>query len=260
MLRRYAKSAAMAATGQFGDSALFWLEYLLRLLRVAVLLSLWRMLFAGRGAVSGMTLGAVLTYTLVAEAFAEQLSARTGLTELFWEGSIATRFLQPVGLVAQMAADMAGRWAVGFGCFSLPLLLLSPLLGVNPLPASATAGALFVISLGLAISIGMAIDFVFASIMVRFELALWNVDRLRGAMGTVLSGSMLPLALLPWGLGGVFQWLPFASMASAPLRIYTGTGSPLPLLAVQAAWCALLWPLANMLWERSREKVVSYGG
>ena len=59
-------------------------------MRVAVLLSIWRLVFAGKGAVSGMTLGAVLTYTLIAEVFGEQLTCRTQLDVALWEGTVAT--------------------------------------------------------------------------------------------------------------------------------------------------------------------------
>jgi ABC-type uncharacterized transport system permease subunit len=86
------------------------------------------------------------------------------------------------------------------------------------------------------------------------------ISRVRDAVTTLLSGSLLPLVMLPWGIGNVFAWLPFASMASAPLKIYTGTGDPLWLLPVQAAWSVVLWPAALWLWRANREKLVAYGG
>jgi ABC-2 type transport system permease protein len=260
LLRKYQATAQMAATAYMSDSRYFLADYLLRFLRVALLLSIWRTLLAGRGPVSGLTIGAVLTYTLIAEVFGEQLACRAGIEDAFWEGTIVTRFLRPMGAVGQFASEMAGRWAFTFCTFSLPLLLLAPALGVNPAPASVTAGALFVISMALAVSIGMALEFLYAALMIWLELSVWLIGNFRAAVGTLLSGALLPLALLPWGLGQVFAWLPFASMASAPLRIYTGTGSPLFLMAVQAGWALLLWPAAGWLWRANRERMVSHGG
>src|SRR5438105_15232556 len=101
LLRKYVKTAAMAAGAAVGDNPLFLMDYLLRFLRVALLLSLWRLLMTGRGAVSGMTLASVLTYTLIAEVFAHQLNCRAGLEGAFWDGSIATRFLRPLGIFSQ---------------------------------------------------------------------------------------------------------------------------------------------------------------
>ena len=257
---KYWKTAAMAAAGFIGDSPLFLLDYLIRFLRVAVLLSIWRMILTDRGVVSGMTLASVLTYTLIAEAFAEQLSCRTELDITIWNGSIATRLLHPVNTFGEYAAETFGRWVFRFCTFSLPLLILSPLLGVNPLPPSVLETALFLLSLALAVSVGLALDFIFAALMVSLELNVWATQQVRSAVTILLSGALLPLALLPWGLGRIFEWLPFASMASAPLRIYTGTGEALGLMALQALWCAILWPVAHLLWRTSRERMTSYGG
>jgi ABC-2 type transport system permease protein len=258
--RRFRKTAMLAAGSSLGENLLFLVDYLVRFLRVAVLLAIWRVVLPHHGTISGMTLGAVLTYTLIAEVFADQLAGQTQLASDFWEGTVTTRFLQPTGLVAHYVSDMCGRWIVGFILFSVPLLLVAPLLGVNPLPASPVAAALFAVSVALAVSVGVALDFVFAALTVALEQPVWLVMRLRIAIGAILSGSLLPLALLPWGLGNVFAWLPFASMASAPLQIYVGTGAPLPLLAIQLGWSLVLWPLAFWLGRAYRERMVGYGG
>jgi ABC-type uncharacterized transport system permease subunit len=250
----------MAAVAAIGESRLFLLDYAVRLLRVAVLLAIWRTILPRSGTVSGLSLGAVLTYTLIAEVFAEQLECETQISSELWEGAIATRLLQPTGLVEHFAADMAGRWAVGLCLFSLPLLLLAPLLGVDPRPAGVAAGALSLASLALAVCVGLALEFLFAGFTIALRQAPWVIARLRNAMTTLLSGALIPLALLPWGLGGVFAWLPFASMASAPLQIYVGVGDAPRLLLLQAGWSIILWPAALWLWRANREKLVGYGG
>lgn len=250
----------MAASSYIGDSPLFLIDYLLRLLRVLVLLALWRTILAAKGPTSGMTLETVLTYTLVAEIFAGQFAPRTSLDMALWNGAIAGRLLQPLGVFSQFTAELFGTWLFEFAVFSLPLLACAPLLGVNPLPASWSAAGLFAISLALAISVGLAIEFVFGGLLVLLRMPLWAVAQIRAAITTLLSGALVPLALLPAGVGAAFAWLPFAAMASAPLRIYTGTGEPLGLLALQAGWALLLWPLAHWLWRAGRERMVAYGG
>lgn len=250
----------MASTSTIGDNALFVFDYAMRFLRVALLLAIWRTILTGRGAVSGMTLPSVLTYTLIAEVFAEPLACRTWLESAFWDGTIAMRFLRPIGLFGQFAAEMVGRWALGFALFSLPLLLCAPLLGVNPLPASPVAGGLFLVSLALGVAVGLAIEYIFASLAIGMEWHPYAINSVRAAIGSLLSGALLPLALFPWGLGKLLAWLPFAAMASAPLRIYTGTGDAARLLLGQAVWTIVLWPVAGWLWNRMRERMISYGG
>jgi ABC-type uncharacterized transport system permease subunit len=250
----------LAATGYVGDSPLFLFDVDLRFLRIVVLLSLWRIIFQNRGTVSGMTLDSVLVYAFIAEVFAEQLNCSANLEDAFWNGNVVMRYLQPMALAGQFASEMVGRWAFTFVVVSIPLYLAAPLLGVHPLPANSSAGFLFLVSLFLAVVTGFAFDFLLCAWMVCLNSGIWVLTGLRNALLTLLSGSVIPLALLPWGLGRVFDWLPFASMASAPLRIYTGTGDAGRLLALQAAWSLALGPAAIWVWRTSRERVVSFGG
>jgi ABC-2 type transport system permease protein len=259
VLGGYVKTAAMAA-GESVDNPLFLLEYALRILRVLILLALWRTLLGGRDTSESMSLAAVLTYTLIAEVFTDQLAARTTLAEAFWEGTLVMRFLRPLGLVRQLAAEMGGKWALHFGLFSIPLLLLAPFLGVDPRPAIPLAALLFVPSLLMGVLVGVAMDVLFGAVTVALEQPVWLIEYVRTAVATLLSGSLLPLAYYPWGLGDAFAWLPFAALAWAPLAIFTGTGQPLPLLLSQLMWAAILWPLSDWLWRANREKLVSYGG
>ncbi len=250
----------MAAVAQVGEGPLFLLDYLLRFGRVAVLLTVWRMILDGRETVAGLTIGAVLSYTLIAEVFTDPLTCHTELAWSLFEGSIGPRFLWPMGLVAQFGAEAFGRWWLGFAFCSIPLLVLAPALGVNPAPAGLAAGGAFALSLILAVTVGLALEFIFAAVVADLEQNVYMLDRVRGGLTALLSGATLPLAVYPWGLGEAFGYLPFAAMASAPLRIYTGTGNPLTLLLVQAGWAVVLWPVAQWLWRTKRQKLVTYGG
>jgi ABC-2 type transport system permease protein len=224
------------------------------------LLSLWRTILLDHANSGPMPLATVLTYTLVAEVFGDQLNLRTTLNEAFWQGTLVIRFLRPMGLVRQFAAEMVGTWAVDLVLFSIPLFAIAPLLGVDPRPASSAAGALFVVSLGAAVLVGLAMELVFGALVVALEHPVWLIEWIRAAIATLLSGALLPLAYYPWGLGDVFAWLPFASMAWAPLAIYTAADDPVSLLLRQLAWAAVLWQLGMWLWRTNCEKLVSYGG
>jgi ABC-type uncharacterized transport system permease subunit len=251
-LRQFRRTAALAASAQLGEGLLFLFVYVLRFLRVAVLLAMWRALLGGRGAVAGLTLDAVLTYTLIAGVFAQQLDPRTELHWSMWQGTLATRYLRPMDLFAQFVAEAAGRWLPSSVLFSLPLLLAASTRG-----RQAAAGAAFALNLVLAVwSASRSTSF--SALMVAWRLPLWAVQQLRIGLTALLARCCR--CSCTRGASARFGWLPFASMASAPLRIYTGTGDPLVLLATQAAWAALLWPLAHRLWDAQRERMVSYGG
>ena len=164
----------------------------------------------GQGVVAGMSLEAVLTYTMVAAIFADQLSGRTQIDNDLWSGNIANRFLRPMGIYGQMLAEMVGGWIPGLLLFSLPLLLIAPLLGVDSAPATWTAGLWFLLSLALGVAVGTALDLFFAACMVFLEHSVYALQRIRTTLTVLLSGRLIPLALLPWGLGDYFELLPFA--------------------------------------------------
>ncbi len=258
--RRWRATAAIGAAEYFADGWLSVNTYGLRLIKVLVLLAIMRTLFAGRASVSGMSLSSVLTYVLIAEALASQLEVRTPITLYFWEGTIATKYLQPMTLVSQLVAEMIGGWLPPLALFAAPLIVLAPLFGVSAAPASWTALPAFGLSLLLGIAVGVALDFTFGAITVMLGESVWLIETVRTAMEGLLSGAIIPLALLPGSLPDVLGWLPFAAVASTPMRIYTGTGGAWPLIPLQAGWLAAMSLLALWLWDRARERVVGMGG
>jgi len=258
-LRQWSATTYLAATGAMAESPLFILEFLLRALRVSVLLSLWRVVFQ-RSLTAPLGLNTVLTYSLLSEAFSAQLLARTTVAEAFWQGTLTQHCLRPMPLVAQFMAETLGFWSVGLVCFSLPLLGCAPWLGVDPWPVSLQAGLGFSVSLALAVSVGFALDFVFAALTVALEQPVWQMNWVRRSLTLVCSGSLVPLAMYPGGLGAVLEYLPFAALASAPLSIYTGSSAMWKLLGLQVLWSVILWPIAGWLWRAHREKLVGYGG
>jgi ABC-2 type transport system permease protein len=258
--RGFGKTFQLSAISALGDSRIRLLDSGLRIVRVVVLLAIWHAILTGSESVNGFALTTLLTYTLAGELFAEQLSAGSDFGNWIWEGSIVSKMGYPLALVGQIIADVAGQWLFGLVSVSIPILVLAPLIGVDPLPAGTAAFLAFIPALALSVTIGLAMDFILALSMAVYELAPWLVANLRAAIGAVLAGSVIPLAILPWGLGSIFRWLPFASMGSAPLLIYTGQGAVARLLLLQIGWAAVLSTLAAWMWRASRERLVSYGG
>ena len=204
LLHKYGKTIAIVATQSLND-ALWGLmgDFALRLFHVAILLSLWRTVMAGQGVVAGMSLEAVLTYTMIAAIFADQLSGRTRIDDDLWSGNIANRFLRPMGIYGQMLAEMVGGWIPGLLFFALPLLLIAPLLGVDPLPATWTAGLWFLLSLVLGVAVGTALDLFFAACMVFLEHSVYALQRIRTTLTMLLSGRAGAAGAVAVGSGGL---------------------------------------------------------
>ena len=260
LFKGYLQSALLSATAQIGDNSLFMVRYILRLLSVMLLLQVWRVIMQGRAEVSGFTLPHLLTYTLLSVGFADLLECRTWLESSFWDGSIATRFLRPMGVFGQFAAEWSGTVIFHLCLFTLPLLLCAPLFGVSLAPSSPSALPLALVSLLFAVVVGLGMEYVFAGVAVGMQVHPYVINSMRAALGALLSGAFIPLAVLPFGLGKLFALLPFASQASAPLSIYTGSREIASLMGLQLFWAVVLWLVAHKLWERNREKMVAYGG
>ena len=259
-IRPYAATAAMGATGGIGEHPLVLLDHAIALLRVVIVVAVWRALLQSDAAPDDPPAEAVLTYVVLARVLGEQLSARTVVLTAVGEGTVASRLLRPMSTFGDYLAEMVGGWALRWATFSVPVLALSPLLGVSIAPASGTRALAFVVSLGLSVAVATAVDFLFALVVISAPENMWSLRMARDSLVPLVSGAVIPLALFPWHLGRALSWSPFASMVSAPLEIYTGGGAVGPLLAMQAAWALALWMVTRLAWRRSAPRMVSFGG
>ena len=262
-IRKYTATARLCAAGVFDGSLLpVMSEYAVRLLQLIILTLIWRALAAEGADLGGMSLPQLLTYTLMASILRQQLEIVTPATSALWEGSIVGRYLRPVPLLGGLAAETVGRrWIPVLLFYSLPVWLLSPLFGISPLPASPLAAAAFLLSLSLSVSLGFALDFLFASLAIRMKNGCWAANDIREAVTTLFTGALIPFSLMPAWAGRVLALLPTGSIASAPLLIYVGAAGNVPrLLFLQLFWNAVLWPFSLWAFHKSEERMISYGG
>ena len=253
---KYAMTAYMAARTHL-NAGIFYLlpRYLLRALHLVPLLFLWQALMQS-GVKADMQLSQMLTYTYMAALLAPMLNIQTPLTGWLYEGQVLSCYLRPMGVLRHVAAQTFGEMLPSLMLFTLPMLFLGPVLGISVLPHSAW----FALSLMLCAALGLAIDFLFACLMLHMMNGRWLLYNLRSCTTWLLSGTLIPFALLPWGLGDVLSLTPFASMGGAVLALYVGISSPLSVIALQLFWNALLWPLAIFAFKKSSQRMVSHGG
>jgi ABC-2 type transport system permease protein len=247
----------MSASGKLNGGILALLAgYLLRIIYLLPLVFLWQSLAAGGADLGGFTLGQLLTYTCVSAIINSQLNIQSGAVSWHYEGQILDLYRRPQTIFGQLVITTVGGWLPELMLFSLPLVLIVPLFGMNIIPATVW----FFPCLALSISLGFAIDFLFACFIIRMKNAGWLAYSLRGAITALLSGLVIPFDLLPWGLGGIFKLLPFGSLAAAPLAVFTGMAEFFEVIPLQIFWNLILWPLAVLAFAGTREKMVSYGG
>ena len=231
-------------------------QYILQAAVLGALLMIWRSLLMQGVSAEGMTLNQLYVYTILSTALAPMLNVRTPASGWLHDGTMLGLYQRPAGVFMQLAAHTIGGWMMRLICLSVPVVVISLLCGVDLRPASPW----FLISLPLAVLQGFAVDYLFACLLIRMHNLEWCVHCLREALTALFTGSLIPFAALPWGIGNWLQLSPLGTLAGAPLAIYTGLGDPAALLPAQIIWNIVLWPLAVYCFAASRERMVSYGG
>lgn len=104
---------------------------------------------------------------------------------------------------------------------------------------------------GLSIAVALALGMIAASVQVAAQkgsAVVW----LMGTTGSVLTGAMFPTSVLPAGLRGLAEWIPFTHAIRGLRYTLLGAGTPLQLqqsLIVLSAFAALLLPLSFVLFS-----------
>lgn len=256
MILKYSQTMRMAMRAQTNGGIFYLLPNIaVRLVHLIPLLFLWSVL-SRSGVETGMTLKQMLSYTYLNAILADLLVVQTFASSWCYEGELHRLYLRPTPIFGGIVAETVGGWIPMLLFFSLPLLCAASFLGISVLPASPW----FFPSLLLCISLGFAIDFLFACVAIELRGISWLAHVIRTAIVALFSGTVLPFRLLPFGLARVFELQPFGSLGGAPLALFVGTARPERILLAQVFWNLTLWPAAILWFCRSRERLVSFGG
>ena len=256
MMYKYIKTAHMAVKGQTNGGIIYMFpNILVNLMYLLPLMFLWRVI-AGDGADVGMTLEQLLTYTYVNALLSQLLVVHTMASSWSYEGQLISLYARPASVFGQIIAQTAGGFIPMLLVFSLPMLLIAPFFGINIIPATLW----FFPALLLCVSLGFAIDFIFACLTIRLKGMAWLVYSIRMAIIALFSGTVIPFRILPFGLTRFFELQPFGSLGGAPLSLFVGTTNPAQIIITQIVWNIVLWPVAIIWFAKSKERQVSYGG
>ena len=256
-MKKYTSTALMCMNekGYFGFVYLVG-QYFLRAATMLAMVMVWRALFRQGVSYDGLNLSQMLTYTVLSSALEPMLNVRTPASSWLHDGSMLALYLRPAPVFGQLVAHTVGGWLMPLLCYGAPALIAAHLFGVNITPITLW----FLPSLLLAIVQGFAVDFLFAALMMRMKNLEWTVHSLREALNALFTGALIPFAAMPFGIGKVLALTPLGSLAGAPLALFAGLSKPESVLIPQLIWTIVLWPLAYLAFEKSRERLVSYGG
>jgi len=255
-MNKYAKTAHLSALEKMNGGIIYLLpDILIKIFTLIPLVFLWRTVMSS-GVEVGMSLDQMLTYTYISALLSDMLVVRTAASGWLSEGVLLKLYGRPLSVIGQLTAQTAGGWLPMLLMFSMPMAIVAPLFAVSLIPASA----LFPVSLLLCITLGFAVDLLFACLSIKLRNMNWLIGRMRVAITTIFSGTVIPIKLLPFGLSEMMKYQPFACLGGAPLSVCVGAANVVETIGLQIAWNLILWPAALIIWKKSQEGMVSYGG
>jgi len=255
-MEKYLKTAHLSALEKFNGGIAYLLpDVAIKAFTLVPLIFLWRVVMSS-GVEVGMSLEQMLSYTYVSAILTDMLVVVTPASGWLSEGVILKLYGRPMSVLGQLAAMTVGSWLPMLALFSLPMVLLAPVLGINIIPKSP----MFLLSLSLCVSLGFTIDIFFACLSMRLRNMNWLIGRIRVAVVSIFSGTIIPVRLLPFGIAEVMKYQPFACLGGAPLSIFVGAANVRETVMLQVAWNLALFPLALLVFKKSQEGMVSYGG
>ena len=255
-IKQYLKTAQTALRGQTNGGIFYMFpQMIMKIIYLLPLLFIWRVL-AESGPAVEMTLPQLLSYTYINALLADMLIVRTHLTEWNADGEGAAMFPRPMPIFGQVISRTVGEWLPTLLFFSLPMTLVAPLFGISLMPKSLWA----LPSLVLCASLGFAMEFIFYCITLRLRNVAWLTQVIRSAIVSFFSGVVIPFRILPFGMDRWMSYQPFGSLGGATLSLFVGTAQPLHIVTAQIVWNVIFWALAAYWFNKSKERMMSFGG
>ena len=231
---------------------------------VFILYYLWKAAFTEEATIQGFTWDDMRTYVVIAYGLNALIGWRISANMMMTirTGDILRDLTRPLNYCStQLSMATGGAMVEGILSLGLTLVVGLVFIGIKP-PDSPTAAALF----GVAVVLGF-----FTKALVVFCVSLltfWTLNGVgiawsREAVITILSGTIIPLAMMPGWLRVIADVSPLRGVVSTPLMIYLGQATGLEalgLLALSVAWLVAMWFFANWAWRAAFNRVEIQGG
>lgn len=256
MISKYIATARMAVQGKMGGGVLYMFpEIIMRAVYLVPVMFIWKTL-AESGYEAEMSVSQLLSYTYVNALLADMMVVNTCLSAWDYDTRSMEMFTRPLPAFGQVISRTIGEWIPMLLLFSMPMFLAAPLLKIRILP-----GTLWVIpSLVLSVSLGFAFEFLFYCVTVRLRNVSWLTYVIRSAVTSFFSGTVIPFKILPFGMDRWINYQPFGSLGGAFLSLYVGSAEASEIIPVQIFWNIVIWIAAAVCFQKSRERMVSFGG
>ncbi|GLC79017.1 ABC transporter permease [Lacrimispora brassicae] len=225
---------------------------------------IWRIILKD-GSVGGYGSDAMLTYITLSMALQLFLNTSVGsdICDSIRNGSLSGFLIQPLKyLIRQFSIFIGLLFGESLPKCLIHLFMVIILVNIMDVTMAFQAGS-FVLFLLLLIE-GAVISFLINLSIGLLGFWLSEISTffmLIGAVTGILSGNMIPLDILPWGLNRLLIHTPFAFMSFYPVKAGMGqTDFPLFILIEGMIWIAVLLFIATSIWNKGLRKYSAPGG
>lgn len=187
------------------------------------------------------------------------------ITMKITSGDIAYELIRPINLYDNWFQVVFSKPLGNFLLRGVPMiafaLLLPQSLGLM-LPISIENFLLFIATILISSVLVCAIN-VLAYIVMLYTLSPSGIFSFIVAVGGFLSGSVVPIPMLPKYLANILNFLPFRYVNDLPYRIYIGHINGMDALiqiAIQITWTIALILIGRLIIRRKIKNIVVQGG
>lgn len=201
-------------------------------------------------------LGALIVRNLTSNWVAWQIAEEIRM------GSLSMRLLRPVH-------PFASFLATHLAALPLRTAVILPVVGVlfvtdarHVIIDDPTHIALFAVSIAGAWLLTFGVFLAIGSLSFFLEKSMSLVEVYFGLF-MLLSGYIIPIALMPPWMSGIADWLPFRYMLGTPVEIligkYPDRSAAAEVVAAQWAWAVSMLAVAAFTWHRGVKRFEAYG-
>ena len=226
--------------------------------RIVAAWILWRAIFDGREIVGGFTFETMLSYYVISSIinsinFSNQISGEVAF--LIKDGGFSKHMVTPMNPMGFFGSMVSGESAFHLS-FSLLAAVFCAVAFRADIVFATNAAQVFIafllILLGLCFMVGYHF---FVGVMAFKFFDIGFFTHVQESIIGFVTGSMIPLSLLPGGVVNVLRYLPFTHVVYTPAMLLTGqTGAAGGLigLCVLSSWTVAMLAVAQTAYTKMR--------
>ncbi len=220
---------------------------------------LWGAIFAGQNEIAGLTFNSMLTYYVIS-SFLSGLDMSNGISGevsgRIRDGSFSKYMVIPVKTLGHFAAQTVGSTTF-YMVFNLiaaviwvVLFRIQFAISVTPMVALA---AILLILLGLTFMVQL--NFFLGILAFKFQ-DVWIFLMIKHSIVAFVTGTMIPLVLLPNSVISVMRWFPFYYISYLPSMLFVGRNQDEVVIGIitLSLWVLVFVPINSLSYNHLRRR------